>query len=79
MLVRRDPVPTKFKPELEGCLGRVSDFAPQTKNPCMWCEGLGYDKVSNGPCNADWEAVTCTRCGGTGVKPRRPRRPRERP
>lgn len=76
VLVRRDerPVePKEWNPTLERFIGPVEQFSPRHTRPCPFCEGRGFDKVWEGPCNADWHPEKCGRCEGTGVRLRRSR------
>lgn len=75
-LIRRDehPIPpVEWNAGLEKCLGPIEQFSPKHTRPCASCEGRGFDKVWDGPCNADWYPKKCTRCEGTGVRLRRPK------
>ena len=76
VLVRRDekPIdPKDWNPGLETCLGDVKQFTPRGTRPCAFCDGRGFNKVWDGPCNADWDSEDCERCEGTGVRLRRSR------
>jgi len=75
-LIRRDEKaidPKDWKLGLEKFLGPVEQFSPKHSRPCAFCEGRGFDKVWDGPCNSDWHPQKCQRCEGTGVRLRRPR------
>lgn len=75
-LVRRDGKavdPKDWSQNLEKFLGPLEQFMPRHTRPCPGCEGRGFDRVSDGPCNSDWHAERCEQCAGTGVRLRRPR------
>jgi hypothetical protein len=76
VLVRRDekPIdPKDWNQSFEKFLGPLEQFMPRHTRACPHCEGRGFDKVWDGPCNSDWHPEKCKQCGGTGVRLRRPR------
>lgn len=75
-LIRRDEKavePSEWVPSLERFVGPVEQFTPRRTRPCPSCEGRGFDKVWDGPCNSDWHPEKCGQCGGTGVRLRQSR------